>query len=348
MKFLKALFNWKVWLSVILGVAFLAVLWTLTFNWLSGYTNHGESVDVPDISKLSIKEALAELDDMGLQYNVDSVKFSEDYAPYQIIEFYPKAGSKVKPGRRIFIKSNPSDWQPVELPDLIDKSKRLAFTLLNMRGFKVGDTIYVKDIARDAVLKVQYDGEEVRPKTLLPRGAKVDLVLGRGLLFDMPVPDLQGLTLEEAEKVMEDHFFEKGMVSYLVANVKPSGNNDSSDESMLGDSLQMRVVYQEPPVNELYDEGLPISLWLSYDDKKALRKEIDSLDVVYRRKVDENDSIFYKSIDQSKSVNIRNLPEEIRNQVKNDANVDKNLQVKPKKKSNNAPAKVNQTGIEID
>ncbi len=334
MKFLKALLNWKVWLSFFLGVVFLAILWSLTFNWLDNYTHHGKSVEVPDISQLKINEALAQLDEMGLQYNVDSIKYSEDYEPLAIIDFYPKAGAKVKPGRRIFIKSNPSDWLPVELPDLVDKSKRLAITQLNMRGFKLGDTIYVKDVARDAVLKVQYNGKEVAAKTLLPRGAKIDLVLGRGFRFDMPVPNLQGLTLEEAEKEIKDRFFDKGPVYFL-----------GSQTSMDSDTIQMTVVYQDPPANEIYDEGLPITLWLSASQTKDIRKDIDSLDILYRRKIDENDSIFFKSVDQSKNVNINDLPEDIRNQVKNDANVDKKLQNKKKDKK---PTEINQNGIEID
>ena len=156
MSFIKALTNCNLWLGIILGVAFLIGLWFLTFKYLENFTNHGVQVEVPDLSGLNVYEAMDRLDELKLLYEVDSVRFTEDFPPYAILEFFPSEGSKVKPGRRIFLKSNPSTWPPIELPDLMDKSYRLAVTQLNLRGFNLGDTIYVEDPARDAVLGILF------------------------------------------------------------------------------------------------------------------------------------------------------------------------------------------------
>lgn len=326
MNFLKAFISWKLWLSILLGFGLVAGLWIFTFRYLDQYTQHGVEVEVPDLSELSVQEAMKLLEEKNLKYEVDSVKFTEDYPPYAILDFYPKEGSRVKPGRRIFIKSNPRTWAPVELPNLVNKSKRLAFTQLNMRGFVLGDTIYVKDAARDAVLAVMYQGDTVQSGALLPKGSKIDLVLGRGLNLDVPVPNLLGLSLNEAKSVIKNNYFDVGQIYFL----------DSRD------TIQNKIIYQDPPAYDIYDEGLPISLWLSSKSIAENRKTIDSLNIVFRHAVGE-DSLFYKSVESSKSINISDLPEGIRNQVRNERQAPK-----PRDSQHNSKVKIDTTGISIE
>ena len=335
MNFFKALISWKLWLSIILGVALLVGLWFFTFKFLNEYTNHGVEVEVPDLSTLTIHEAINTLEDLNLRYEIDSVKFTEDYPPFAVLDFYPVHGAKVKPGRRIFLKSNPSTWRPIELPDLIDKSKRLAITQLNLRGFVLGDTIYIEDPARDAVLNVMFNGDTIEAGKLLPKGSKIDLILGRGFKMDMPVPNVEGLSLTEARAVLKDRYFDMGQIYYL------GGSRDT---------VNSKVVFQDPPPEDFYDEGLPVSLWLSTRNKSQLKKQLDSLELVYRRKLDEKDSLFYNSIKSSESIDIRDLPEEIRNAVKYDQNTNERMKPEVKKEKNTTSEEplIDTTGISID
>ncbi|MGV4529834.1 PASTA domain-containing protein [Ornithobacterium rhinotracheale] len=332
MNFLKALISWKLWLNILIGAGLLVGLWYFTFKWLNDYTNHNVKIKVPDLSSMNIQQAMKTLDDLGLEYSVDSVKYSEDYKPFAVLDFYPNAGSTVKPGRRIFIKSNPRTWQPVQLPNLIDKSKRLAFTQLSMRHFVVGDTIYVKDPAKDAVLKVLFNGKEVAAGTFLPRGSVVDLVLGKGFDLDMPVPNLIGMTLQEARKAILDHYFELGSIRFFGTEQ---------------DTINGTVVYQDPPYTDTYDEGRPISIWLSTKMLSELKNQTDSLDIIFRRKIKDEDSLYYKSIQRSKEIRINDLPEEIRNQIKYDEAVKSNLKKHDKNNTTHKP-KIDTTGISID
>lgn len=338
MNFLKALISWKLWLNVLLGIGLVVGLWFLSFKMLDGFTNHGVEVEVPDLSGLTIHQAMEKLDDLNLRYEVDSIKFTEDHPPYAILDYFPVPGSHVKPGRRIFIKSNPSTWRPIELPDLIDKSMRLAKTQLTMRGFVIGDTIYIEDPARDAVLGVLYNGDTIQAGKLLPRGSKIDLVLGRGFKMDMPVPNVEGLSLTEAKNILAARFFDMGQIYYFGS---------------VRDTAVVKVVYQDPPPQDFYDEGLPVSLWLSSLSRGSLKKQIDSLDLLYRRKVDEKDSLFYNSIESSKNINIQDLPEEIRNQVRYDQNINENMRPEEKPKTNqnsggSTRPRIDTTGISID
>ena len=199
----------QVLLNVAIVLALSYGLCHFIFNvWLDSYTNHNEFVEVPDLSKMKINEATAKLEELGLTYEVDSSRFDPNTKPFAIMDFYPTAQSRVKEGRRIFIKSNPKTYRPVELPDLIGKSKRLAFTQLEISGLKIGKIIYEPDLAKDAVLKILYNGKIVKAGEQLPRFATVDLVLGRGMLAGVRMPNLINLTLTDAKRSIKDNFCE--------------------------------------------------------------------------------------------------------------------------------------------
>ena len=128
MNFLRFLISWQFWVSIVLALIVVLVLWLATFKWLDEYAMHGISIEIPDLSQYDVYESIAVLEEKGLKYEIDSVRFDSTRAPNSVIEFFPVAFSNVKPGRTVFIKTNPQTSIPVALPNLIDKSKRLAFT----------------------------------------------------------------------------------------------------------------------------------------------------------------------------------------------------------------------------
>lgn len=276
MRFLQVFAKWQFWVSILMMVVLIYGLYHFTFRvWLDAYTNHNEEIAIPDLSKMKIQEATKHLDELGLLYEIDSVKYDSTKEAYAVLEFFPQAGFKVKEGRRIFIKSNPKTWRPVNLPDIVGKSKRLAFTQLKIAGLVVGDTIYEPDIAKDAVLRVLFQGKQISAGTQLPRFAKIDLVLGKGLEYGVRTPSLLGMTLGEAESSILANRFELGQV--IVQGV-------------VSDSLKLKVFYQYPLAGDNYDQGLPVDLWVSELETQNLRDLIKELDKQYRN-FSENDSI---------------------------------------------------------
>lgn len=259
----------KVVLNAIIVAALSYGLYYFVFNiWLSSYTNHGESVEVPNLSSMSIQQATQTLDELGLTYEVDSVNFDPKMKPYSIIDFYPNSLSKVKEGRRIFIKANPKTYRPVELPDLIGKSKRLAFTQLDISGLKIGNIIYEPDLAKDAVLKILYKGQIIKPGTVLPRFAVVDLVLGRGMLTGVRTPNLVGLDITSAKNSIKENFFELGQIKFIGSSQ---------------DTIGARVVYQFPFGGDAYDQGQPIDIWLSNKTMSEIKNQLKMLDREYKK-----------------------------------------------------------------
>ncbi|WP_068597721.1 PASTA domain-containing protein [Vaginella massiliensis] len=288
MKFLKILISWKFWLNLVLIGAISYGLYFFIFNiWLSSYTNHGEAIEVPDLKNMNIKEATARLESLGLTYEVDSVRFDPKVKPFAVMDFYPNAGFKVKEGRRIFIKSNPRTYAPVELPNLLGKSKRLAFTQLKISDLVIKDIIYEPDLAKDAVLRILYNGKEIKPGTVLPRFAKIDLVLGRGLMHNVPMPNLIGLDLQTAREILKQNFFELGQIQFL------GGTNDT---------ISGRIVYQFPLTKDRYDQGLPVDIWISTKSSSEIASEIRALDREYKNFKDDtiSGSLFNDYLEQNK------------------------------------------------
>ena len=267
---LRSLFNWKVLLNLIVAIGvFVGLVW-LTFRWLEYHTNHGQEIPVPNIVNKSVQEAIKILDDSGLEYEVDSFNYDPKYRPFQVLQVYPIPGSRVKDGRAIQLRVNPRTWAKVEVPDVINKYSGLAFQRLEQVGLKVGDTIFEPSIQKDAVIRILYNGNEVKPKTKLARFSTVDVVIGSGPLRNIAIPNVVGLTVKEARQVIARSMFEVGLVDH------EDGSKDESDV----------IYYQDPAAGDVRDQGMQIDLWASKRTLAELSAKIEQLNSTYRMKVD--------------------------------------------------------------
>lgn len=267
---LKSLFHWKVWVNLLVAaVVFVGLVW-LTFRWLEAHTNHGKEIIVPNVMNKSVQDAIKILDDTGLEYEVDSFKYDPKYRPFQVLQIYPSPGSRVKDGRNIVMKVNPRTYAQVSVPDVIDRYKGLAFRQLEQVGLKVGDTIYEPSIQRDAVLRMMYNGATLKPGALLPRFTTIDLVIGSGPQRNISVPNLVGLTVQEAKAVISQNLFEIGLVEF------EDGNGDESDI----------VYYQDPAAFDVRDQGMQIDIWASKKTPAEMGDKISQLNSIYRIQMD--------------------------------------------------------------
>ena len=68
----------------------------------------------------------------------------------------------------------------MSVPDLKERTFRQAKPTLEAIGFTVGKVTYVDNIGKDMVLKMTFEGKEIKPGDMLPKTSKIDLVLGNG------------------------------------------------------------------------------------------------------------------------------------------------------------------------
>ncbi len=182
-------------------VAVIAVLFLgFFFVYLPYTTNHGQTITVPDVSKLSMDEMRNILNDRNLRYEVTDCTFVAGAQPLTIIEQYPRANAKVKEDRKIYLKVTKRVAPMVAMPSLVDMIDRSAVRMLESMGLQEGDRTYVPDVAKNSVLRQLYNGKEIAAGTPIPKGSKIDLEIGDGLgntMFD--IPNVVGLQLDEAE-----------------------------------------------------------------------------------------------------------------------------------------------------
>ncbi len=221
---------------LLIGIVFYLFVW-LAASMLSGYTRHGQSLTLPNLKGLKIEDAESTLRQKHLRYIITDTVFFENMPKLAVVEQNPVPNSKVKEGRIIYLSINSDAVAMVEMPNLMNGSTlRYAETVLNGLGLKVGVVTYKPDIAQNAILDQLWRGQSIQPNTKIPKGASIDLVVGDGsggALVQMP--NLAGLTLQDATNVLQASLLQLGNVLY---------------EGAVRDSTRAVIKRQNPPFTE--------------------------------------------------------------------------------------------------
>lgn len=243
------------------AVVILLLLFILSLNWI---TKHGESLTVPAVIGKNINDAEKMLDDKGFEVVVQDSVYYDSLPPGMIIRQIPEADNVVKINRTVYVTINRFVAPDVDMPNLLGSSYRNAEMVLQNLGLKIGDTTYRFDFAKNSVLEQLVNGQPVKPGTKIRMGSKISLVLGSGLgNEDQAVPDLRGLTLEEARAVLDASGITLG-----VALPDPNVRDTAA-----------AFVYRQTPMPKTDDgaqvrirPGQMIDIWLSTE-----RPNVDSL-----------------------------------------------------------------------
>ena len=153
----------------------------------------------------------------------------------------------------MFLTMNAINPEKVMVPNVTGTSLREAKAVLEMRSLIVGRIFYIPDIAMNYVLKQQFKGKEIAEGTLIIKGSRIDLVLGRGQSNQtIEVPFLVGMRLYEAEQKLINAYLNPGAIIY--------DNTVLSSE----DSMSARIYKQRPDFNAAgINLGSPVDIWLT-------------------------------------------------------------------------------------
>jgi beta-lactam-binding protein with PASTA domain len=237
--------------NIIAATATVFVLLMVAYFSLKYYTKHGEGLNVPALKGLSFAQAVTKLEQSGLRYEVDSV-YIMDKPPGVVIDQDPDANTFVKDNRTIYLTINKGSAPDVKFPDIEFKSLREVQPLLEGYGLKVGDTTYKSDVSRDVVLSASFGGQEIKSGTTLPKGSRIDLVLGDGRgNEEVDIPPLIGLTQDEARFSLRGSNLSLGTITY---------------EGDITDTANAVIVMQTPTLTDSVSKvkiGTPINIVLS-------------------------------------------------------------------------------------
>ena len=244
----------KILIHLVVSIATLIIIVLVLVSWLGAYTNHGETVTVPNIKGMNYAELQKYLEDKNLNVKIsDSSMFLLDKGPGTVIGQDPHPNEQVKEGRTIYVSITRTVPPQVKMPNLIDVSQRQAEAILFSYGLRLGNTVYKPDLAKGAILEMSFKGKNLKAGQLVAKGSKIDLVLGDGIgITDVAVPNLLNLSLEEAVFVLKGSALNVGEVYY------PPGKLDSINFFVVeqipmpgdsvfmkqGESVSLRVVFQ--------------------------------------------------------------------------------------------------------
>jgi beta-lactam-binding protein with PASTA domain len=205
-------------------VSFFILLFLFFYVYLPSATNHGETITVPKLEGMSLKEMETFLDSKNLDYEINDSTYKAGVKPLTVLNQHPAPGSKVKKNRRIYI-TIASDTPPnVKMPKLVDQSLRSAEMVLKGYDLVLDSIHYVPSPFPNLVLKQLIKKKEILAGTLIPKGTKVTLIVGNGTGNDtLELPNLVGMSLDEADVVLSGLNLVKGTVKYVPDATEEAG-----------------------------------------------------------------------------------------------------------------------------
>ena len=253
----KKKMNWVI-KNLLCGLVFILAIVVIVEVFLRVTTQHSISVTVPDMvgMQFSDAEGLASKDKLNL-FVTDSV-FVSSFAKGSVYAQNPKAGSKVKRGRKIYLTVNAKKEKQAEVPSLVGLSLRQAKVELTTRGLKLGRLKYVDDMATNLVLAQLYKGEEIAPGTSVDVGSVIDLKLGWNRADGYTtMPDFARMQYKRALSYVQDNSFNIGKVIF--------DNSVKTAEDTLA-----AMVYRQSPAAGAEDIilGSTVTLYLTVDESR--------------------------------------------------------------------------------
>jgi beta-lactam-binding protein with PASTA domain len=221
--------------NLLIAIILIIVIVAGVFIGLRIYTDHGESIALPNLEGMTLGEAKELLKEENLHIEVNDSLYVNNKPRGTVLSHYPPPHFHVKEERTIFLTMNAVNPEQVIMPNVTGVSFRQAKAMLEATGLNVGEKIYKPDIAKNYVIDQLYEQNPISPGDSIMKGSEIDLILGNGLSdVNTKVPDLIGLDLEKLEQKVNESYLNLGAVVY-----------DNTVENM-EDSLNAKVYKQRP------------------------------------------------------------------------------------------------------
>lgn len=199
---------------------------------------------VPDLKGLSYKEAKTLLSEMGLQISKGDEVDSDSVAEGLIASQYPSAKTKVDKGDIITVNISKGKKDAV-IPKLVGTtftSESDVSDTLSKYGYKLGKVSYEESYETPGtIIKQSPDaGTTAEKKT------SVDIVISKAK-SKATVPNLNGMTYDQAESALQSLGFSVGRVTEEENNGFTAGT----------------VFKQYPAANSEYQTGSTVDIWIA-------------------------------------------------------------------------------------
>ncbi|MEY1639791.1 PASTA domain-containing protein [Tenuifilum osseticum] len=260
-------------LGLILGVLIVLMI------FLRIYTRHNQEQPTPTLLGMAVEEAAEVIADNNLRIEIADSVYIFNKKPGSVISQNPEPGTMVKKNRRVFVTINAKNPIKIEIPNIVGYTLRQAKAILEQEGFEVGTLYFRPDLGLNNVLEQRFEGKTAEPGTRIPKGSKIDLVLGQGMQGERTgIPLLIGLKLNDAVSRIIEASLNVGRIRY--------------DETIIthNDSLDARVYSQYPAYmeNATLGFGTRVDIWLTLNQARIPKIEhADSVNTMPAKHADE-------------------------------------------------------------
>mgnify|MGYP000722026445 FL=1 len=188
-------------IAAVSATLFLIVAAVVAFLALSGGSSQAVTFILPDVTSMSLDEAVTTLEDLGLSVvpEAEETNSVDDNIVWKQI---PNSGESVRDGDSITVVYNPSNT-PIPVPNLTGLTIDQARTALFNLGLTIGIVTPQNDPTapeNTIISTMPKSGEQVLG------GATIDLVVSQGSGV-IKIPDVQGQTTQAARSVLEGEPF---------------------------------------------------------------------------------------------------------------------------------------------
>lgn len=254
----------------------------LLMIYLNVYTRHNQSFPIPDFRGKSLTELRELAEDENIRVEISDSVYIFNRKPGSVIDQNPEPGTHVKKNRRVFITINATNPVKVEVPNVVGYTMRQAKAILEQQGLEVGTLSFRPDLGVNNVLDQRFEGKTIEPGTMIPKGSKLNLVLGMGMYGEKTgLPLLIGLKLNDAQNRIIEASLNIGKIRF--------------DETIIDykDSLDARVYSQYPAYSEpnAIGFGTKVDIWLTLNQSRIPKIERASIDSLYNEEVSEDEVV---------------------------------------------------------
>ncbi|MGC9292342.1 MAG: PASTA domain-containing protein [Acidobacteriaceae bacterium] len=183
--------------QVLLAALVLAVIALLSALTAMRLAIHGAEVRTPDLSGMTIPQALAHARALGLQLSVEDHFYSATTPAGHVLVQRPQAGTLVRRSWQVRVSESLGP-QNVALPNVVGMDARLAAITIRRSGLQLGDVTSLPDA--DAPANTVIAQSPMQQATAVER-PRVDLLLAAPAPQAVPayvMPDLTGETFSAA------------------------------------------------------------------------------------------------------------------------------------------------------
>lgn len=249
--------------NALAAVAITIFLILLNMLALRIYTDHGDTIEIPDLRGKSLAQVNSVVNNLDLRFQIRDSVYSRETPPGTVLDQFPKPGMKVKENRVVLVTLCAVSQEKIPMPQLTDISYRQAVNIIESAGLIAGNIEYKPSEFPNLVIDQKVDGRSVRIGTMIPKGTVVDLVLGSNSNGEFStVPTLFGRNMTEARMLIGEALLNVGTINY--------------DSTIISDDQIVKALIwkQSPDPTEVFEvaPGTAIDLWLSTDSLKFQSK----------------------------------------------------------------------------